>query len=216
MMPIVPNEEPHAYEMTWASTATSAGRDQRGSPSVSARARKSAVCTCEITSPRAHASSSTNIGSSTSFIPSTHACTASSSDSTPWLITSPIDTSHPAADDHTSAFTESEADSTFTRLISGRLSSGYARIFATPSYSMPPNVPSAMVPKGSSAFIARYGTPFFGARGPSSLGSTSAAEWIARLAGGCSGRAYRAIGPRSLPDASKMGTSSSRRTGRKR
>eukprot|EP00966_Prymnesium_polylepis_P091753 2123888-Prymnesium_polylepis.1 len=73
---MVPNEEPHAYEMVYARIDTSDGSDQAGSPSVSALARKSAVFTCAITSPSAHASSSTNMGSSTSFMPSTHAATA--------------------------------------------------------------------------------------------------------------------------------------------
>mmetsp|Transcript_13118 Transcript_13118/g.28335 ORF Transcript_13118/g.28335 Transcript_13118/m.28335 type:complete len:240 (+) Transcript_13118:662-1381(+) len=239
MIAMVPKEEPHAYEMACARTVMSVGSAHRGMPACSAPARKSAVRTSPTTSPSAHASSSTKHGSSTSFMPAIHASIASETLRMPWASTSASVTSQPAADAHTSALIESHSLSIDTSDSGTRLSAGIARTLDAPSSSMPAKVVTTMVPKGSSALMARSFVPGFGESGSfasssgarvGGCGSPSAAPQVGpsadcvgdevvptepRLAG-AGGALTCAIGPASRPEKSKMGTRASSSTGKKR
>ena len=111
IMPIVPNEEPHAYDIAWARREMREGSDHFGSEPCSAEERKSAAFALPITSPKAHANSNTIIGAITSFIPSIHASIASVRSNIDCDSTRAIETNQPIVLAQINAAIESDSPS---------------------------------------------------------------------------------------------------------
>mmetsp|Transcript_1616 Transcript_1616/g.3696 ORF Transcript_1616/g.3696 Transcript_1616/m.3696 type:complete len:221 (+) Transcript_1616:782-1444(+) len=196
----------------------SAGSDHAGSPACSEVAMNSAVPTSRMTSPSAHASSSTSVGSSTSLMPLVQASIASDKESSRCERTSVSEVSQPATEPHSNAVTESAKRSALTRLAAGRPSAGSAPMCARPPITIPRKDAPITMPKGSSALTARSGVPGVGSSAPGASASSSrASSAAASPSSAAAARASAArIGPKSLPEAALSTTKASTESGKKR
>mmetsp|Transcript_22020 Transcript_22020/g.31962 ORF Transcript_22020/g.31962 Transcript_22020/m.31962 type:complete len:229 (-) Transcript_22020:578-1264(-) len=228
-MPMVPKLDPQAKDVAKHKTETRAGSKGADTyPEVRVEERNSAVPTSDTTCPRAQASTKTNWGSSTSFIPSIHASITSPRLRNPCAVTRMVDTRKPPADAQSSALTESQLlNRSITLGDTGWSWGGRARRAEAPSASMPAMVATITKVKGSTALIQRRGVPALGSSGPGSgtgPASTSKGSFpVGFELGGVEASAAATTfcsastsGPNSRPSSTLSTTMASSNSGKKR